>query len=67
MARQPWKTKHAGLSPVEIKDWRAVEAMLASYHHACQVARKTNYEAHGYDFIRTGPILSRDIRIFLNK
>lgn len=32
---------------VKIKDWWAVEAMIASYNHAYQVAHKTTYEEHG--------------------
>jgi len=32
---------------VKIKDWWAVEAMIASYNHAYQVAYKTTYEVNG--------------------
>ena len=32
---------------VKIKDWWAVEAMIASYNHAYQVAYKTSYEVNG--------------------
>ncbi len=32
---------------VKIKDWWAVEGMIASYNHAYQVAYKTTYEVYG--------------------
>jgi GNAT superfamily N-acetyltransferase len=32
---------------VKIKDWWAVEAMIASYNHAYQIAYKTTYEVNG--------------------
>jgi len=32
---------------VKIKDWWAVEAMIASYNHAYRIAYKTSYEAAG--------------------
>ena len=32
---------------VKIKDWWAVEAMIASYNYAYQIAHKTSYKAHG--------------------